>query len=174
MTSDRKNMTKRFFLRLKYNGWRYLTASFLNWRFPFLRFAGDKWFANASWYYQIPEGWRKRFGYKMCRELYKELKRWNYVRQYKIMDIKEKYGSLRWSDNGVPEGSKIFEILSKYERLSFNTCIVCGRKAEYLSDGWVCPYCKRHIKGKRMLETIDNSDFNPCVNSQNNVNQENK
>lgn len=160
MTLDKKNSVKHFFLTLKYHGWRYLTATFLNWRFPFLRYGGDKWFTNRSWYYQIPDGWRKRFGYKMCRELYKELKRWNFIHQYKIIDIKEKYGSLRWCDYGTPVGSKIFNILLKYEDLSSSTCIVCGKKARYISDGWISPYCKKHIKGKRILEKIDKNNIN--------------
>lgn len=49
--------------------------------------------------------------------------------------------SLRWYDNGCPSGSKIYDIIDKYEELSEKTCIECGKPAKWLSTGWISPFC---------------------------------
>ena len=51
----------------------------------------------------MPDGWRKAFGEQMCEEIREELVRANYLDQYRITQIKEKYGSLRWYDFGCTE-----------------------------------------------------------------------
>ena len=92
----------------------------------------------------MPEGWRKSFGIKMCKEIKQELKKHNYLYQYRITQIKEKFGSLRWYDVGSPKGC-INKIIDKYESISRYTCINCGDKAKYISKGWVSPYCENCI-----------------------------
>lgn len=91
----------------------------------------------------MPDGWRKAFGIQMCKELKKALTQYNYLYKYRIMQIKEKYGSLRWYSNGSPNGCE-YPIISKYEALSARTCIVCGKSAKYISTGWISPYCEEH------------------------------
>lgn len=92
----------------------------------------------------MPEGWRKSFGIKMCKEIKQELKKHNYLYKYRITQIKEKFGSLRWYDAGSPKGC-INKIIDKYESISRYTCINCGAKAKYISKGWVSPYCENCI-----------------------------
>ena len=89
----------------------------------------------------MPEGWRNAFGIQMCKEIKQELKRHKgALRKYRITQIKEKFGGLRWYDCHSPE--KIWkEIIPKYTELSYKTCICCGKPAEYISCGWVSPYC---------------------------------
>jgi len=94
-------------------------------------------------YEWIPFGWRKTFGIQMCKEIKRALidnggrKK---LRNYRINDIKEKYGSLRWYDlNGCEEVNKI---INKYEYISLRTCISCGKTADYVTQGWIEPYCK--------------------------------
>lgn len=91
----------------------------------------------------MPDGWRKAFGIQMCKELKKALKQYNYLYKYRITQIKEKYGSLRWYSNGSPNGCE-YPIINKYEALSKRTCIVCGKPAKYISTGWISPYCEEH------------------------------
>lgn len=87
----------------------------------------------------MPEGWRKAFGEKLCKELKDELVRVDYLYKYRISQIKEKYGTLRWYDFGnTKEG---YEILRKYEDLSARTCIQCGKPATRITTGWIAPYC---------------------------------
>ena len=48
----------------------------------------------------MPDGWRKAFGLEMCREIKDYLIKHNFpLDEYRIMDIKEKYGTLCWYDN---------------------------------------------------------------------------
>ena len=35
----------------------------------------------------------------------------------------------------------LFQI-QKYENLSWETCVKCGKPATHLSIGWICPYCE--------------------------------
>ena len=101
----------------------------------------------------MPDGWRKAFGEQMCQEIYDELEKFDYVHEYRIMDIKEKYGTLRWYDAGWPIGAKIDDIINKYEEISAHTCMLCGAPAEMIDDGgWVytlCDKCMDKIR-KRM------------------------
>lgn len=89
----------------------------------------------------MPDGWRIAFGDQMCEEIHQELVKFNFLNEYRIVQIKEKYGTLRWYDNGCPSGSKIYDIIDKYEELSEKTCIECGKPAKWLSTGWISPFC---------------------------------
>ena len=168
-----------------------------------------------TWLDDMPEGWRIAFGDQIVEEIHQELVKYNYVDQYSLCQIKEKYGGLRWYDNGTPVGKlsekyeeinwrpfdhdgrwtpnydqktecliktgvdhyisfydrkksgmtneeideynkdsvfhyrlykiiekcKIPDIIYKYEQLSYKTCISCGEPAEWISKGWISPYC---------------------------------
>lgn len=92
----------------------------------------------------MPEGWRKAFGEQMCEEIMQELVEHNCVDKYRVTQIKEKYGELRWCDFGGTD--KIFrEIIPKYEELSKRTCINCGAPATRISTGWISPWCDQCI-----------------------------
>ncbi len=96
----------------------------------------------------VPDGWRIAFGEQMCDEIQKALEKADFVNKYSILQIKEKFGSLRWYTSGVPRDSEIYDIVDKYEELSENTCIVCGKRATYMTTGWICPYCDEHVPHK--------------------------
>ena len=92
----------------------------------------------------MPEGWRIAFGDQMVEELNQELVKGGFVNDYRITQIKEKYGGLRWYDNGnTKEG---YNIINKYESLSQRTCICCGKPAKYITFGWISPFCEDCIK----------------------------
>ena len=97
---------------------------------------------------QMPEGWRKAFGERMCFEIEALLKEANYDLNYRIWEIKEKWGCLRWYDNSVPDliQTRLNEVIKKYENLSEETCIECGAPATRISTGWISPYCDGCIK----------------------------
>ena len=87
-------------------------------------------------------GWRKAFGIQMCKEIKQALLRSGgrkVLINYRIIQIKEKNGSLQWYDCGAPE--EVRKIVAKYEYISERTCISCGRQAKGLSRGWIYPYC---------------------------------
>lgn len=93
----------------------------------------------------MPAGWRKAFGEEMCEEIRKALIEDDDLERWRIVQLKEKYGSLRIYDNGYKEGSRIPEIISKYENISMRTCVCCGRPATKITLGWICPYCDRCV-----------------------------
>ena len=95
----------------------------------------------------MPIGWRNAFGLQMCQEIKDALLKVGgrkLLKAYRIMDIKEKYGTLRWYDAGAPK--EVYDIIHKYEELSFRTCIECGKPAKYITQGWISPYCEDCIK----------------------------
>lgn len=63
--------------------------------------------------------------------------------------------SLRLYDNGHREGSRIPDILSKYESISGKTCIHCGAPSTHMTTGWYLPVCNRCCPGTH-LSTTDN------------------
>lgn len=108
----------------------------------------------------MPEGWRKAFGIQMCDELKAQLKKERYLYKYRITQIKEKFGTLRWYDAGSSDN--IQKIISKYENTSWNTCIVCGKPASKISGRWISPYCDECFPVHEVV-----------LNTKNNLNAEN-
>ena len=102
----------------------------------------------------VDKGWRKAFGIYICKDIKKALladggrKR---LKQYGIDQIKEKFGELCWYDHGGNEETN--RIIAKYEYISSHTCITCGKSADYVTKGWIEPYCKEHLP-----EHIDPND----------------
>ena len=93
---------------------------------------------------EMPDGWRKAFGEMICEEIKQELVRCNYLDEYMITQIKEKYASLRWYDNGTPIGCKVLEIIDKYSVLSENICMICGKPdVPMTGDSWFYPLCEK-------------------------------
>lgn len=100
-------------------------------------------------------GWRKAFGIQMCKEIKNELKKHKFLYKYRIVQIKEKFGGLRWYDARVPKDSKVLNIINKYEQVSYKTCGICGKPATKISKGWIYPYCDDCIGDKQFTEIKD-------------------
>ena len=101
----------------------------------------------------MPDGWRKAFGIQFMEELREELIKVNNLNTFRIIQIKEKFGGLRFYINGAPPNSKIYDIIDKYEDLSFEICEFCGapgKTEDY--QGWLftwCKNCKNKIKNRK-------------------------
>ena len=89
----------------------------------------------------MPDGWREAFGIRMCEEIRDALIEDGDLDRYRVVQIKEKYGMLCWYDNGVKVGSRVHNIIRKYESISAGTCIVCGQPATRITLGWISPFC---------------------------------
>jgi len=89
----------------------------------------------------MPSGWRRAFGIQMCEEIRKILIENDFLYDYRIDDIKEKYGELRWYDFGAPQ--EVYNITNKYRKLSRKICICCGQPATKISMGWISPWCDK-------------------------------
>lgn len=94
-----------------------------------------------------PTGWEKLCE-DLCAEIKPLLERVGYEKKYSLCQVKEKYGGLRWYDNGVP--NEIWDeynaIIRKYELLSEKTCCICGAPATKISTGWISPFCDECAK----------------------------
>lgn len=120
-------------------------------KYPFLKMRNVYSGKNLGYEFteldNLPKGWRKCFGLAICEELnelFKTSSTKDFNEKYRIAQIKEKYGSLRWYDNGVPCDieSKYDMIIGKYTELSAQTCIVCGKKCKIKNfNGWYEPIC---------------------------------
>lgn len=89
----------------------------------------------------LPDGWNKAFGEQMCEEIKEALIEDDDLDRWRIVQLKEKYGSLRLYDNGTKIGSRIKNIIHKYEDLSMRTCAVCGEPATRVTTGYILPLC---------------------------------
>ena len=91
---------------------------------------------------EMPDGWKKAFGEMMCEEIYNALVKCNGLNDYRIEQIKEKFGQLRWY--GYPSYKEVEEIIDKYSVLSENICIICGKPDVPMTGyDWVYPLCKK-------------------------------
>jgi hypothetical protein len=89
----------------------------------------------------VEPGWKKAFGKEYLNELRTQLKKDGLLYKFRIMQIKEKWGTFRlYFCNG---SDKIHDIVNKYEHLSWNYCVKCGESSEVVSTGWTLPLCKK-------------------------------
>jgi hypothetical protein len=65
---------------------------------------------------------------------------------YRIAQIKEKFGGLRYYIDSVPEGvsDAVYAAIDEAEARSFVTCEVCGGAGEPRYGGWVKTLCDEH------------------------------
>lgn len=101
----------------------------------------------------MPTGWRKRFGIQMCKELKQAIKKSpdkNYMKSFRIVQIKEKFGDLRFYVN--LHSPEVTRVINKYEYISQYVCINCGDDAVKSTLGWISPYCEKCLpKNSRWL-----------------------
>lgn len=96
----------------------------------------------------VPSGWLnivKEFLSKLKARLIEI----DFLDKYKITQIKEKFGFIRWHDNTADDG--VIKLVQELEQKSEKTCIICGEPAKYISLGWISPYCedcKNYIQHK--------------------------
>ena len=119
--------------------------------YPFLqlRFSNGRLFPkycryDSTYLDWMPYGWRMSFGLDACEQLRNILLEANYLEDYRIFDIKEKYGTLRWYDNGTPQScyDATQKVIDEAEDKSFDVCPICGKKAVVQTKGWIGQYCK--------------------------------
>ena len=106
---------------------------------------------------EMPIGWRKAFGEQMCQELKDALVKDNILDKYRILQIKEKYGALRWYSNFDTEETA--KVISKYENLSEHICVECGAQATQYTLSWISPYCDECAKKIKYDKLIPASEY---------------
>lgn len=89
----------------------------------------------------MSDGWRKAFGWDFINDLKAAIIKdfgEEGLTKVRIVDIKEKWGYLHVYMTDSPA---INEVLKKYIRLSKRHCIYCGKPAQWVSLGWISPWC---------------------------------
>ena len=92
----------------------------------------------------VEPGWKKAFGKQYLKDLKKQLKKDKCLYTWRITNIKEKWGRFQLYCNWGSE--ELYDLIEKYEELSWNTCIKCGKPATHTSRGWILPYCEECAK----------------------------
>ncbi|MDO4501503.1 MAG: hypothetical protein Q4B60_09580 [Erysipelotrichaceae bacterium] len=108
---------------------------------------------------EVPSGWNQ-YLLPLARELNEVLKRIGYEDEYRILQIKEKYNSLRWYSNVINE--ELSMIVGKYSDKCRHTCHCCGKKAKWETSGWIASYCDDCFK-----KIYDNNPDEYCLNLDN-------
>lgn len=89
----------------------------------------------------MPVGWEIAFGELLCEELDNAIKKADLIDKFVVLQVKEKFGALRFVVNH--HNDEIDKIIAKYEHISRNTCIVCGKPdTPILNTTWIHPLCK--------------------------------
>ena len=89
----------------------------------------------------LPMGWSGLI-LDMCKEIKRELVKYDLVSKYEVIEAKEKWYELRWYDGLCdlsPMPSTIIDIVCKYEMQSKEVCMMCG--APKPKDETVCDRC---------------------------------
>lgn len=65
-----------------------------------------------------------------------------------VVQVKEKFGGLRFYLNGVHNDhfNNIYNLISQAEKQSYKVCEVCGKPGKPNSGGWIKTTCKEHAK----------------------------
>lgn len=113
-------------------------------KYPFI---GDY---TYTWLDNLPDGWRSAFGEQLCKDIQEVLDKYNC--EMFIMDIKEKYGEMRFyfmlsNDDAYGE---VLDVIERYREISRVTCLYCGKPADYVTTGWITPICKHCAKNKKI------------------------
>lgn len=128
----------------------YIHNIFFTLKYPFWK-SRNVWTGKFSgykftWYDDIPEGWQKAFGKQLSEDIKKAFKKakkhdkkLTWKKAISFQQIKEKWGYLCLYASAV---SEIREVLDKYEKLSIDYCIICGKPSEYCTEGWISYLCK--------------------------------
>jgi hypothetical protein len=91
----------------------------------------------------MPSGWRKAFGDIWCEEYQKVLKKENRIQEFRVEQIKEKFGQLRFYHNGGSQ--ELHDLTWCFEYISEYICVRCGKLNSPVINnyGWYEPLCKQ-------------------------------
>lgn len=109
-------------------------------KYPWVRIDGSS--DLFTWLDDIPDGWRMAFGEQFCEDFQRVYETFpdEVKEDFMIVEIKEKWGGLRIYCSH--ETQELEDVLDKYEKLSYKTCIKCGAPAECMTSEYVLPLCK--------------------------------
>lgn len=96
--------------------------------------------------YSVPFGW-VGLVLDLCEEIRQILLMYNIpLKYYLLLEVKEKWGGLRWYDSLMgfdPIPDEIIKVVSDAESDLYNHCIVCGNKKQ--TSGYYCDECAKKV-----------------------------
>lgn len=93
---------------------------------------------------ETPNGWDLLL-LMLIEEVKQCLDKVGYADEYRIMQVKEKFGSLRWYDDSAPKEiyDELRDIIGKYSVISEHICHSCGKPDSPVSKGaWIFTMCE--------------------------------
>lgn len=93
---------------------------------------------NSTHLDNISSGWRN-LTLKLCDDIMNHLKEIGKIDEYRVFEVKSKFGYGRWYDYGSDD--YIDNLVRQWEHDTSVTCEFCGKPATWVSDGWIAPYC---------------------------------
>lgn len=94
-------------------------------------------------FFDVQEGW-----YKMISELIDGLLILGWDKR--VTQVKEKFGGLRFYIENPPIGG--YDLISKFETLSYSTCEKCGNVGELRKGAWISTLCDEHSDGSEPMD----------------------
>lgn len=92
--------------------------------------------------FECGDGW-----YELIRELCEELKELipeDAEEEFEVVQVKEKFGGLRFYTNWATE--EMYEKIEEAEGKSFKICEECGQPGKVRGGGWIRTLCDYHAK----------------------------
>lgn len=96
-------------------------------------------------YPECSDGWKKLL-FDLSKEVWQIIKHDKGCKNFRVVQIKEKFGTLRYYNIGRSSGPYeiITNIIQKYENLSAVTCEKCGKSAKLRDhEGWLMTLCDK-------------------------------
>lgn len=111
-------------------------------------------------------GWEIAFGEMFCKDLDEAIKKSSLTKEFHIVQLKEKYGTLRVYAN---QRSKfIDDVLNKYSVISAHVCSNCGKPDVPMTyEAWFLPLCKNCYLNSNKRKT--EADYERYCNSQDRI-----
>lgn len=128
--------------------------------YPFLRSMWwDRDTQSYKWDYKttvlddVPQGWEDLI-LCMAEDIKPLLKESNQLFDFFVIEVKEKFGGLRFYHNcKCPE--EVDEIINDYGVLAENVCVGCGKPdALIVPIGWILPWCRDCYEDKELWDKI--------------------
>lgn len=90
----------------------------------------------------MPKGWRKAFGDIWCEEIDKAIRGTKDYQNFRITQLKEKYGEFRQYFNLYSD--ELDKVVNAFEVISQHVCVRCGKLDAHIINnyGWYEPVCK--------------------------------
>lgn len=94
----------------------------------------------------MPRGWRKAFAMQMLEDFKNAAVEdgIDYTNQLElsVIDVKEKFGSLRWYWHTIKDSPHLDRITTLYEEVASAFCCECGKHPVMMTTGYILPLCE--------------------------------